>query len=30
MKKSEKILFALQNKKDKVQSFFRHPEVKYF
>jgi transposase len=30
IEKVKKNLFALQKKKDKVQSFFRHPEVKYF
>jgi hypothetical protein len=28
--KVKKELFALQKKKDKLQAFFRHPEVKYY
>lgn len=30
IQKVKKNLFALQKRKDMVQSFFRHPEVKYF
>lgn len=30
IEKVKKNLFALQKKKDMVQSFFKHPEVKFF